>query len=393
MHHKANSGRRKARRFLSSVIRTFTNQSLDFSERYDEKKGSTNTSKILTRSSHSDRRALKSALVLRSLIVGPSNAAPQLTKPVAMLTPPQLNKVKSQLLKPFSANKIIAQLRSLSTSDSSTIFKNESNEPSPINAVCFAHSDDEVNKVHFSNLFQGGDESNVWSLNVQGHSSATLEKLSALLNDMRIINLIQSPDIGFGQRADKPGLLTGSVPTPETVLQGIQKFTPQLIALLYASDQAIQRNHSGIYPPKDRLSVLTYWWGFELVLPPPSLAYLSRVQSIPNTIINFLTALSLMNNGVREILPFIRYIAQFIEFQFKSILAQDQGKGVVCAATWIMPTAMIPRPWDFSDPPEPKKVPATIIPQPREEPQSLGNHPTNTHEYAIIPSSLPLQSS
>ena len=59
-----------------------------------------------------------------------------------------------------------------------------------------------------------------------------------------------------------------------------------------------------------------------------------HAQSISGTIINFLTALSLVNDGVREVLPFIRYIAQFMDFEFNNIRAQDQGRGVVCAATW-----------------------------------------------------------
>lgn len=49
---------------------------------------------------------------------------------------------------------------------------------------------------------------------------------------------------------------------------------------------------------------------------------------------NFLSALALIDNGVREILPFIRYISQFIDFEFSTIEAQNKGKGVVCAATW-----------------------------------------------------------
>lgn len=51
---------------------------------------------------------------------------------------------------------------------------------------------------------------------------------------------------------------------------------------------------------------------------------------------NFLSALALINQGVREILPFVRYIAQFVEFEFDSIKKQDKGKGVVCAATWYV---------------------------------------------------------
>jgi hypothetical protein len=42
-----------------------------------------------------------------------------------------------------------------------------------------------------------------------------------------------------------------------------------------------------------------------------------------------------VNDGVREVLPFIRYIAQFMDFEFNNIKAQDEGRGVVCAATWL----------------------------------------------------------
>lgn len=84
---------------------------------------------------------------------------------------------------------------------------------------------------------------------------------------------------------------------------------------------------------------------------------------------NLLSALALVNSGVREILPFIRYISQFIDFEFDAIKGQDRGNGVICAATWsllfllaplrivshffnrIMPAALVPRPWDFPLPP------------------------------------------
>lgn len=95
------------------------------------------------------------------------------------------------------------------------------------------------------------------------------------------------------------------------------------------------------------------WWGLELLLPPPTLVYLSvgvssqsfgdyslmfpqNAVSITNSVINFLSALSLVNNGVREILPFVRYISQFIEFEWNSIKNQNKGQGVVCAATWYV---------------------------------------------------------
>lgn len=52
--------------------------------------------------------------------------------------------------------------------------------------------------------------------------------------------------------------------------------------------------------------------------------------------LNFLSAAALVNNGVREILPFIRYIAQFVDFELSAIKKQDLGEGVVCAATWYV---------------------------------------------------------
>jgi len=61
-----------------------------------------------------------------------------------------------------------------------------------------------------------------------------------------------------------------------------------------------------------------------------------NAQSITNAVVSFLSALALINDGVREILPFIRYIAQFVDFEFTAIRRQDRGKGVVCAATWYV---------------------------------------------------------
>jgi len=90
-----------------------------------------------------------------------------------------------------------------------------------------------------------------------------------------------------------------------------------------------------------------------------------------------LTVLAAVNEGVREIIPFVRYISQFIEFEFSSIKAQDKGKGVVCAATWIMPAALIPRPWDFATPAE-STNPANYASEP-DSTQASDDSPTTPH--------------
>ncbi|KAG6805663.1 hypothetical protein H0H92_014527, partial [Tricholoma furcatifolium] len=141
---------------------------------------------------------------------------------------------------------------------------------------------------------------------------------------MNIVSLFTAPGLGIGQPGDGEGVLAGAVPTAETVINGFEQITPQLMALGYATGKSIMVDH------KD-------WWGLELLLPPPSLDNLAasskQAKSVAGTVVNFLTALALVNNGVKEILPFVRYISQYIDFEFNSIKSQDQGKGVVCAAT------------------------------------------------------------
>ncbi|GLB37104.1 hypothetical protein LshimejAT787_0401550 [Lyophyllum shimeji] len=303
------------------------------------------------RVSSSDKRAKESALIVRSLIVGPSAASPKVTPANAK---PQLKKVKSQLMKPKSANKVIAHLRALPISDASIGGKESSAggtvhaaTQGPIHAVCLEHPDAVEDKLHFASLNKTSDgvQTSLFG------GSASIDQLTTIFDQMNIVNLVKAPDLGLGQPGDGEGLLAGAVPTAETVINGIEQITPQLMALGYATGRAVVPDHRGIYPPTDRMSVLTYWWGLELVLPTPSLQHLASAHSVAGTVVNFLTALSLINNGVREILPFVRYISQFIDFEFNAIKGQDKGRGVVCAATWIMPAAMVPRPWDFPDPP------------------------------------------
>lgn len=102
------------------------------------------------------------------------------------------------------------------------------------------------------------------------------------------------------------------------------------------------------------------------------------MPSIAHTVVNFLTALSVANGGVRELMPFVRYISQYIDAEFNSIRGQDEGQGVVCAATWIMPAALVPRPWDFAPPPSTStptdgEKDATPTPAPANPPPASGN--------------------
>ena len=108
-------------------------------------------------------------------------------------------------------------------------------------------------------------------------SDASFDALSTMLKNMDVVNLLLSPDFGIGQPGDGPGLLSGALPTPGTVLNGLQQVTPELLALGFATGQMLIPDHRGktvlmswpwsddrillpipgVYPPTDRMSVLT----------------------------------------------------------------------------------------------------------------------------------------
>ncbi|KAG6862252.1 hypothetical protein C0995_002183 [Termitomyces sp. Mi166 len=293
----------------------------------------------------SDKRAKKSALIVRDLIIGPS------TSTSAHRARPQLRHLKSQLMEPKSANKVMAHLRALPASEST-------GTQGPIHAVCLARPDAEIQKLHFSVLSASKHKNKDDASDSFLNGLVSLDEVSSMFSKMNIVNLISHPTLGIGEPGDGPGLLSGAIPTAETVLKGFEEITPQLMALGYATGRSVLIDHTGVYPPTDRMSVLTYWWGLELVFPPPSLKHLASAHSVAGTVINFLSALALINNGVRELLPFIRYISQFIDFEFSQITQQDQGQGVV------------PRPWDFAPPPPPPPVSA---PTPIDPPLSNAN--------------------
>ena len=219
------------------------------------------------RVSKSEKRAKKSALQLRAIIIGPTSmAAPKMTLTVAK---PQLSKLKSQLMQPKTANKLIAQLRTLPASGQPSI----GNTCRPIHAVCLAHTDLEEDHIHFAKLSPAEGQLSAQGIDVPGVISAPFDTLTDMFKGMHVIDLVTSPDLGLGQPGNGKGVLAGAVPTAETVLQGVKQITPELMALGYATGKVISTDHSGksgtaahrsyvyfflgIYPPTDRMSVLT----------------------------------------------------------------------------------------------------------------------------------------
>ncbi|CAO1632038.1 unnamed protein product [Jaminaea pallidilutea] len=102
----------------------------------------------------------------------------------------------------------------------------------------------------------------------------------------------------------------------------------------------------GVKPPLDRMSLFIHWWGYEMTLPPATMSYLSTARSVSGAFISFLSSM-VVAGGAPELLPFVNYLSMAVDVEFKAIQAADRGKGVVLAATWIMPLALVPRAWDL----------------------------------------------
>lgn len=192
-----------------------------------------------------DKHAKKSALALRSLIVGPTSTL------ASQNTMPNLANIKSQLLQPKTANKVIANLKNLPPCDDldDPLHADASGAKGPIHAVCLAYTDAEADALHFSKLtpLSGDREREITMSGLPSMFSVPIDRIVALFNEMHIIDLINAPDfVGLGQPGDGPGILSGALPTAQTVIEGVERITPELMALGFATGKAIMPDHSGI---------------------------------------------------------------------------------------------------------------------------------------------------
>ncbi|BGP26483.1 hypothetical protein Rt10032_c11g4563 [Rhodotorula toruloides] len=151
-----------------------------------------------------------------------------------------------------------------------------------------------------------------------------------------------------------PGALAG--------LAGAQSGASELLADVTGTLIGQSGAHRGVFvPPVDRISVFVYWRGFELAIPPRMIKTLSSVASIQQTFFTFLQAF-VIADGAPEIAPYVRYISSYADMEWSAVKAQDRGHGVVLAATWLLPVAVVPRPWDFPvslPSPHPPRKPAS----------------------------------
>ncbi|KAG0233973.1 hypothetical protein BGW41_001271 [Actinomortierella wolfii] len=101
------------------------------------------------------------------------------------------------------------------------------------------------------------------------------------------------------------------------------------------------------YPPKDIVSSQAFWWGYEVYIPEKALSRIAAAQDVSTAFLSFLSTVGLM---VPAIVPFLGYIAAYVGLEFAVIKAQNEGRGVILASTWLLPVALVPRAWDIPDP-------------------------------------------
>ncbi|KAF9277946.1 hypothetical protein BGZ88_000878 [Linnemannia elongata] len=100
------------------------------------------------------------------------------------------------------------------------------------------------------------------------------------------------------------------------------------------------------HPSKDAVSSQAYWWGYEIFIPQEALSRISSAQDVSSAFLGFLGSVGLV---VPAIVPFLGYIAAYVGLEFAVIKAQNEGKGVILASTWLVPVALVPRAWDVPE--------------------------------------------
>ncbi|KAF8936603.1 hypothetical protein BGZ58_003986 [Dissophora ornata] len=123
--------------------------------------------------------------------------------------------------------------------------------------------------------------------------------------------------------------------TPSYLVATINSITRQFLALQ-------QRP-----PPTHTISAYTFWWGFEIYVPHKCMQTIERVSNTSQTFFNILSGAVSGIPGLEALVPIAKIIAAWVGYQWSVIKAEDQGKGVVISATWVLPVALASRPWDY----------------------------------------------
>ncbi|KAF9413455.1 hypothetical protein BGZ94_000725 [Podila epigama] len=99
-------------------------------------------------------------------------------------------------------------------------------------------------------------------------------------------------------------------------------------------------------PPTHMISAYTFWWGYEIYIPHKCMANLDHGLNTSQIFLNLLSGAIVNIPGLSALVPIAKIISAWVGYQWGIIKTQDNGKGVVISATWVLPVALASRPWD-----------------------------------------------
>jgi hypothetical protein len=119
---------------------------------------------------------------------------------------------------------------------------------------------------------------------IDHHLSARGACLECVEEEATAKRKLQYTDNFLSDRLGNFAAASDGIPTPGKLMGQLASSSGALNALAGVTARMIDASgsHEGktLKPPMDRISIFVYWWGYELVLPPPSITYLSTVHSV-----------------------------------------------------------------------------------------------------------------
>ncbi|ORY02121.1 hypothetical protein K493DRAFT_387455 [Basidiobolus meristosporus CBS 931.73] len=166
----------------------------------------------------------------------------------------------------------------------------------------------------------------------------------------RTIKALQNPDtmnkvlpiLRKLPEADTPHaidlLFTQEPPQPTSTVHFAIKEVRQRIELVNFSPlDAIATNQGPLLsnrsgpPPRDVVSVYTYWWGYEIYLPDQLVKELIKDG---NTAVAAAGLIAALSAAVPALAPFVRVISAFITLQIAVIQRKDHNSGIILTSSW-----------------------------------------------------------
>lgn len=307
-----------------------------------------NTQQNMDKSVKAEQEAFSTAAAIRSLTV------PSAARQAGSTAAADLQKVKEQLLNSKIAETIIKHLARLpSPANIATVPTIENSATSarsqPTHAVTLSMPDEKVDQLLSSKLQASSKAGEQPAGGFISLHHATLSSVQDALKDIKAVSLVGNQG-GSGTVAPATSSVSGGQP----LLTEVESIGKSLLLFGNAVDDALPNSEDkDVHPPTDKISILTHWWGYEICIPHTSMDYFKKADSVVDTLERILSVTSVIYPPMAIITPITHFVANAIDSEWDSIQAKDQGQGVVCTATWLVPVAIISRCWDFSPAPTP----------------------------------------